>query len=115
MKVVSRVASISDKRLRRLKKSSLFFSIFNSMPNGNNGHAKNEVMGYAWAPVVITIAILILIGICCCFLRIDPSTPHMYEIETERRMPKQVTDRDIELNTDDSRYILLYFTQLFTQ
>ena len=71
------------------------------MPNGNNGHAKNEIMGYAWAPVVITIAILILIGICCCFLRIDPSAPHMYEIETERRMPKQVTD--IELNTDDSR------------
>ena len=86
-----------------MKKINLIIFQIYSMPNGNNGHAKNEVMGYAWAPVVITIAILILIGICCCFLRIDPSTPHMYEIETERRMPKQVTDRDIELNTDDSR------------
>ena len=53
-----------------------------------------------WGPLLIALMILIILGVCCCFMRIDPTTPQIYEIETERRI-KEVTEAgftDIELN-----------------
>ena len=49
---------------------------------------------------MIALMILIILGVCCCFMRIDPTTPPIYEIETERRI-KEVSEAgftDIELN-----------------
>ena len=50
---------------------------------------------------MIALMILIILGVCCCFMRIDPTTPPIYEIETERRRIKEVSEAgftDIELN-----------------
>lgn len=43
-------------------------------------------MNAAWAPLIITLMALIVIMLCCCFLRIDPSARHSYEVEIERRI-----------------------------
>ena len=46
--------------------------------------------------------VLIIICVCCCFMRIDPNAPHTYEIETDRSI-KEVAEAgfaDIELNNE---------------
>ena len=59
-------------------------------------------MEHIWAPLIITLMVLIIICVCCCFMRIDPNAPHTYEIETDRSI-KEVAEAgfaDIELNNE---------------
>ena len=38
-----------------------------------------------WAPLILSLMTLIVVMICCCFMRIDPSAPHSDEIDAFRR------------------------------